>query len=135
MGRYVNLTLGKDEKIILSGRFPLLFWIGAWAWLIFLGVFIVGIVFFIRDVVNMRTTEFAVTDRRVVLKRGLFTLRTQEIDVHSIEGVRLDQTFWGRVLGFGSLVVTGTGEARIVFPTMADPVAFRRAIETARPTR
>jgi hypothetical protein len=71
----------------------------------------------------MWTTDFAVTNRRVVLKRGWLNRRTQELAVESVEGVSLDQSLIAR---------SGTGEATIVFPPMAHPVSFRRAIESAR---
>jgi hypothetical protein len=46
--------------------------------------------------------------------------------------VSLDQSLWARIFGYGRVVVTGTGDAVIMFPAMAHPVDFRRAIEAAR---
>ena len=80
----------------------------------------------------MMTTDFAVTNQRVVLKRGWITLATQELAVANIEEVRIQQTIFGRIFGFGRVIVTGTGEGVIVFPPLAHPIDFRRAIENAR---
>jgi uncharacterized membrane protein YdbT with pleckstrin-like domain len=80
----------------------------------------------------MKTTDFAVTNRRVILKRGWLNRRTQELAVESVEGVSLDQSIIARMFGYGRVVVTGTGDAVIAFPPMAHPVAFRRSIEAAR---
>ena len=55
-----------------------------------------------------------------------------ELAVESVESVQLDQSVWGRLFGYGRLLVTGTGDARILFPPMAEPVKFRRAIESGR---
>jgi hypothetical protein len=129
---YLEKSLAPDEIVMVRGEWPTIHWIGAWAALLFLGIFVVGIVIFLRSWAVMSTTEFAVTNRRVVLKRGWFNTSTQELAVESVEGVRLTQSFWGKIFGYGHVIVTGTGDARIVFPPMAHPVTFRRAIEAGR---
>lgn len=132
MTQYVDKSLAADETILVRGRWPLAYWIGAWVQLLVLGIVIIGVVLFIAAVIRMKTTEFAVTDRRVILKRGWLTRTTEELAVESIEAVHLDQSVWGRLFRYGRLVVTGTGDARVRFPPMAEPIEFRRAIEDAR---
>lgn len=132
MAQYVDKSLATDEAILMRGRWPLFYWVGAWLQLIVLGIVIIGVFLFLVAVVRMKTTEFAVTDKRVILKRGWIKRTTEELAVESIEGVHLDQSFWGRIFRYGRIVVTGTGEAQIHFPPMAEPIAFRRAIEDAR---
>ncbi|MBI1186354.1 MAG: PH domain-containing protein [Alphaproteobacteria bacterium] len=132
MAQYVDKSLAADETIVMRGRWPWIYWFWAWAALVVLGVFIIGIVIFAVAAVRMTTTEFVVTDQRVILKRGFIRRQTNEIAVRSVEGANLMQSFWGRILGYGRLIVTGTGDARIEFPPMADPVGFRRAIENGR---
>lgn len=130
--RYIDESLAEGEEIIQRGKWPAVFWLGAWAALIFLGVILVGVFIFLRAVIIMKTTDFAVTNRRVILKRGWLNRRTQELAVESVEGVSLDQSLVARLFGYGRVLVTGTGDATIVFPPMAHPVAFRRSIEAAR---
>lgn len=129
---YIDRSLAAGERVVCRGRWPLIHWLGAWAALIFLGIILIGVYIFIRAVVHMSVTEFAVTDRRIVLKRGLFNVHTKELATETIEGVQLVQSLWGQIFGFGRIVVTGTGDAQIVFPPMARPIEFRRAIETTR---
>jgi uncharacterized membrane protein YdbT with pleckstrin-like domain len=130
--RYIDASLAPGEDIIQRGKWPTLFWVGAWAALILLGIIVVGIFIFIRSAIIMSTTDFAVTNRRVILKRGWLNRRTEELAVESVEGVLLDQSLFARIFGYGRIIVTGTGDARIRFPPMAHPVAFRRSIEAAR---
>lgn len=130
--RYIDESLAPGETIIARGKWPTIFWIGAWAALLLLGIILVGIFIFAGMAIKMMTTDFAVTNRRVILKTGWLNRRTNELSVDSVEGVSLDQSLWARLFGFGRVIVTGTGEARIVFPPMARPVDFRRAIESAR---
>jgi len=132
--RYIDHSLAPGETILQRGRWPGIFWLGAWLALIFLGIVLIGIYIFLRSVIIMATTDFAVTNRRIILKRGWLNRSTQEIAVESVEGVLLNQSILGRLFGYGRVIVTGTGEATIVFPPMAHPVDFRRAIESARAT-
>ena len=79
------------------------------------------------------TTEMGVTNRRVVLKRGLVSRKVEEIRVDFIDDVGLDQTIMGRILNYGQIKMFGTGIEGITFPFyMEDPVNFRRAVQAAR---
>jgi len=131
---YIDKSLAPNEEILMRGRWPMLHWIGAWLALLLLGWIIVGLFIFIRAALHMSTTQFAVTDKRIVLKEGWLNVRTHELAAESVEGVQLVQSIWGKLFGYGRILVTGTGDARIVFPPMAHPIAFRRAIETSRGT-
>lgn len=131
---YVDKSLVPNEQLMARGSWPLAFWIGAWAALLVLGIAIVGVIIFLRAAIIMSTTEFAVTDTRLILKRGWLNVKTQSINLSSVEGVQMEQSIWGKLLGYGRVMVTGTGDARLTFPPMANPGAFRRAIESARGT-
>ena len=53
-----------------------------------LGIIVVGVFIFIRAAIKMSTTDFAVTNRRVILKQGWLNRHTHELAVESVEGVR-----------------------------------------------
>jgi len=81
------------------------------------------------------TTEMAVTNRRVVFKRGMVARKVEEMRIDYIEGSDVNQTMFGRMFNYGQVKVYGTGTESIWFPVyMADPVNFRRALEAARNT-
>lgn len=130
--RYIDESLAPGETVLARGKFPVVMWVMTWLALIVFGIIIVGTYIFFRNVIIMTTTDFAVTNRRVILKKGWLNRQTYELAVESVEGVTLHQSIWARLFGYGNVIVTGTGEAIIRFPAMANPVAFRRAIETAR---
>jgi uncharacterized membrane protein YdbT with pleckstrin-like domain len=73
-------------------------------------------------------TEIAVTDRRVIYKTGLIRRHTTEINMDKIESVDVDQSVLGRMFGFGTVTIRGTGEAVEPLRDIADPIAFRNAI-------
>ena len=131
MSRYIKRSLGEGERVEIVGRFPTVFWIGAWATLIVLGPFLIGVYFFARWAVYMKSTFAVVTNQRVILKRGLIRRWTEELAVDSIESVELDQSVLGRLFGYGTITVHGTGEASIELPPVAHAVAFRRALQTS----
>jgi uncharacterized membrane protein YdbT with pleckstrin-like domain len=129
---YIEQTLGLHETVIGRARFHWIYKLQAWLALIFLGIFVVGIFIFFNMMIYMWTTEIAVTNTRFIVKTGFFSLKTNEITLPNIETVSVTQSVWGRIFGFGHLRVEGTGVGAVELPTIADPVGFRRAIETAK---
>ena len=77
------------------------------------------------------TTEIAVTDRRIIFKRGFIRRHTIEMNMDKVETVDVDQTLAGRILGYGDIVVHGTGSSIEPFRKIASPLAFRNQV-TAR---
>lgn len=75
--------------------------------------------------------EIAVTNRRVIYKRGVIRRRTVEMNLEQIESVQVDQSILGRILGFGDITVHGTGEGIENIRLVARPLAVRSAV-TAR---
>ena len=76
-------------------------------------------------------SEFAVTDKRVLIKTGILTRHTLETILTKVENIGVEQTLWGRLFNFGTLYVTGTGSTKETFPGIHAPLEFRKAIETA----
>ena len=75
-------------------------------------------------------TEVAVTNRRVIYKRGLIRRDTEEMNVDKVETVTVHQSILGRVFGYGNIDIRGTGEGIENLITIADPLAVRSAILT-----
>ena len=129
---YIEQSLGEGEKLIAKAHFHWWYSFKAWAALILLFWCLIGIWIFFVMMIRKWTTEIGVTTHRFVEKTGLFSLDTNEIALGNIEGVRVNQHIWGRILGYGHLRIEGTGVDAITIPDIADPVAFRAAIESAK---
>ena len=129
---YIEKSLGSGEKLIMRARFHWSYSLRAWLALIFLGVFIIGIFIFFQMMIPKWTTEIGITTHRFIKKTGLFSVQTDELAIQNIEGVKLSQSFWGRILGYGHLRIEGTGVDAITLPNIADPIRFRSSIETAK---
>ena len=78
-----------------------------------------------------RCSEFAVTDKRVLIKTGIMSRHTLETILTKVENIGVEQSLWGRLFNFGTLYVTGTGSTREIFPGIYAPLEFRKAIEAA----
>ncbi len=86
------------------------------------------ITLFVSHWVATWTTELAVTDRRVVAKTGLIARDTNEINLAKVEGVDVRQSMLGRLLGYGTISVRGTGGATAPITRIRNPIAFRKAV-------
>src|SRR5690349_15192933 len=100
---YIAKSLGQGERIVMRAHFHWWYTVQAWLALLFLGVFIIGIWIFFAMMIRKWTTEIAVTTHRFIKKTGLFTIKTDEMAIHNIEGVKLTQTFFGQLLGYGHI--------------------------------
>ncbi len=86
---------------------------------------------FILPIIERKSSEFAVTNRRVIIKVGFISRRTVEVKLEKIESVEVAQTILGRILDYGSIVVKGTGGTNEAFRAIAHPLEFRKAVNEA----
>lgn len=95
-------------------------------------IFVLGLLSFANRMVIKATTEIAITSSRLIYKRGLVARHVGEMSIDRIEGVNVLQTIMGRILNYGRIMVRGMGVGEVILPSLADPIAFRRAIEKAK---
>jgi uncharacterized membrane protein YdbT with pleckstrin-like domain len=93
MGKYVNNNLVKDETVELETTHH---------WMIFCSLRAV-LTLFILPIIDLYTDEFAITNKRVIIKTGLISRKTFEMNHSKIESVNVDQAILGRILGYGSV--------------------------------
>ena len=91
-----------------------------------------GLLSFARMMIVKITTEIAVTNTRLIYKRGLIARHVGEIAIDRIEGVNFLQGLLGRMLNYGRVVIRGMGIGELILPPIADPVLFRKAIDKAK---
>ena len=99
--------------------------------LVYLGaaVLVVAAVVWFVQWVKSRTSEFAVTNKRVIIKVGLIRRDTLELLLNKVESIGVDQTVTGRIVGYGSIVVVGTGGTLETFRNIARPLDFRKQVQ------
>jgi uncharacterized membrane protein YdbT with pleckstrin-like domain len=90
---------------------------------------VIGAIFFIVGLIRRNATEMAVTNKRVIVKTGLANRRTIELLLARIESVVVEEPAIGRVFGYGTVIVRGTGGTPEVFPQIAHPLRFREQVQ------
>jgi uncharacterized membrane protein YdbT with pleckstrin-like domain len=86
------------------------------------------VILFIPAWMRRLGTEIAVTDRRIILKRGLIQRHTIEINMDKVESVDVDQSILGRIFDYGTVTVHGTGTGIEPLRNVSAPIALRNAV-------
>ena len=97
------------------------------------GVLAIATILVVARMTKRATTEFAVTNKRVLIKVGVLSRRSVELMLGKIEAIAVDQDLWGRLLGYGTVQVTGSGGTRGKFEKIARPLRLRTEIESRVP--
>jgi uncharacterized membrane protein YdbT with pleckstrin-like domain len=94
----------------------------------------VGLLVLAMAIIKRQSSDFAVTSKRVMMKTGVFNTRSVEILLGKIEAIAVHQTLAGRLLGYGDIVVTGSGGTAESFSNIQSPLAFRRSVQSVTDT-
>lgn len=126
MASYVDSVLINGESVLHRGRVSL--WPQAWK--ILLGILLlavgVGLIFLVWVWIIYKTTEIAITNKRIIAKFGLISRSTIEINLPKVESVQVDQSVMGRILDYGTIIVAGAGTPSLSIAGAADPLEFRK---------
>ena len=126
MASYVDSNLLANEKVLHRAR------TSVWTLMpmILLGVLlliaVVGLFILLAAWIRYRTTEFAVTDRRIIAKTGLVSRRTVEMFLDKVESLNVDQSVAGRLFDYGTVTVRGTGATSEAFADISAPLELRK---------
>jgi len=128
---YIEQSLSAGEKVEGLFRLHWFAWVPMVIWII-LGIPTLGLTWFIAlyEFLRLKFTEQGVTNKRVILKRGIISRNTEEMKLSSIETVEINQGIFGRIFGFGTVKITGRGISNVVFKGMDDPMGVKRQIES-----
>jgi len=150
---YIDRTLGKNETVLYRAHIHSIFYIRIWALFIILSasagglaytyptytgaavsivLFLFSTILCLYLLIPLWTLEIALTNLRIVRKRGFLTRRTHELEVQAIEEVNLRQSFVGRILNYGTLIVRGIGDVDdMILYGVSNPLTFRKEISSA----
>jgi len=141
---YIQDTLLPDEKILYSDKphymifSPVLIWLAFAAWFYttaqgaaFWGplFLLLGLILFINNAIIYYFSEYAITNKRVLMKVGLLRRRSLELFLDRIEGIYVDQSILGRIFGCGTVTIGGIGGTKSPFHYIPDPIKFRNSVQ------
>jgi uncharacterized membrane protein YdbT with pleckstrin-like domain len=119
MSNYVQSNLIAGEKVEYETTYH---------WVIFVSLRSL-FTLFIAPLIDRYTDQFAITNKRVVIKTGLIRRKTIELNLSKIESVNVDQTVMGRIFGFGNITIIGIGGTREAFVNIRKPLEFRKKFQ------
>lgn len=91
----------------------------------------IGVFVLLAAWIRRTSSEFAVTNKRVIIKAGFLASRSMELLLPKIESVAVTQSIPGRMFGYGEIVVTGSGGTHETFDNIQAPLDFRQAVQAA----
>jgi len=138
---YIEKNLMNAENILYRGKLHWVVFLWPVIWFIVAIMFFAGggdtaaasglfvliaIVLGIASFINYTTSEFGITNKRVIVKVGFIRRNSIEVLLNKVEGIQVNQGILGRILGFGSITVSGTGGTKDPFHKISAPLEFRR---------
>ena len=128
MSSYVQSVIGPGEKIEYEGKVSVwsmvpLFILGS----ILLPAYGLGLLFWLSAYLRYISTELAITDKKIIAKFGFIKRESIELLLPKVETIQVKQSMLGRMLNYGSIVVSGAGTPQAPVPGISHPIDFRRA--------
>jgi uncharacterized membrane protein YdbT with pleckstrin-like domain len=116
---YVENNLIKDERVEHQTSYH---------WVTFFSLRSI-FTLFIAPLLDRYTDEFAITNKRIIVKTGLISRKTLEMNLNRIESVTVDQSIAGRIFNFGNISIIGTGGTKETFKNIKKPLEFRKKFQ------
>lgn len=130
---YIDENLMAGENVIYRAQLHwIIFTLPVMLWILglFHFIFVVAAVFTsISSLITYISSEFGVTNMRVIIKVGFISRRSFETLLTRIEGISVDQSIPGRIFNYGTITIMGMGGSREPFSTIANPLEFRRQVQ------
>ncbi len=127
MSSYVENVIGNGEQVEYEAKISIwsflpLFFLG----LLFIAFYGLGLIFWGIAIARYMTTELAITNKKIIAKFGFIKRDTIEILLPKIESIQVNQSIVGRMLNYGSIVVSGAGNPQAPIPGISNPILFRK---------
>ena len=123
---YIVDSLSKDEEIQALFYYHWFVWVP----IAIKMITIILIPFGIYDIFVLKTTEFGLTNKRVIVKKGIISRNSEEMSLKALETVEIRQGIMGRIFGYGKVKITGRGGNLFEFEMIDNPLFVKRCIES-----
>ena len=105
--------------------------LGGGGWIAGAAIGVIGFVLLLPPWIRASSSEFAITNKRVLIKVGLVRRHSLELLLQKVEGIGVDQGVLGRILGYGTITVSGVGGTKEPFQMISNPMEFRRQVQAS----
>lgn len=141
MGQYANSILAPGENVVYEGKMSQIIFILP-VITFFLGMIIgvfsaypgvlitaIGAIAWGCVYLYWKNSEYVITNRRIILKTGIISRHTFEMRLQKIESISFSQGILERMLNYGTIVITGTGDTSQAFKDISNPLRFKLMAE------
>lgn len=136
MGSYVNNSLISGERVEANATIS---WLSQFSYLVLAGLCALAsakapglnaftAIFVIIAILNVVTTELAVTNKKIIGKSGFIRRSSIDMPIAKCESIAVKQTILGRILGYGTVIAQGVGGNQVGVAFIKNPIRFRRVI-------
>ena len=141
LAKLAGITMTEDENFLRLARIHgAIYWKGvaviifgmlllptiatnAGFFLMFVGALMLVIAHLTRQLLLL-----AATDKRVIIRSGILYADMIELRYSQNESIELGINPIGQIFGYGSVIVTGTGQRRVIVPFIDDAISFRKTV-------
>jgi uncharacterized membrane protein YdbT with pleckstrin-like domain len=102
---------------------------GGGGWIAGTALGVIALILFLPPWIKASSSEFAITNKRVLIKVGLIRRHSLALLLQKVEGVGVDQGILGRILGYGTITVAGVGGTKEAFRMISNPLEFWRQVQ------
>ena len=93
-------------------------------------IFLFFLVCLLYDLLKLYTIEMVITNKRVIYRKGIISIKTEELKTNKVEAIEIKQSIIGRILGFGDICFAGMGSSVVEFVCVDKPWAVKSMAET-----
>ncbi len=109
-------VISSNEKILLHPKKNPLFLVLKWIWgILFFWLLLIPTFKAIKATIRYATTDYVITDKRVVEKYGWISTCTNEMPLNKIENATVVYTFWGKIFNYADLIFQGANRNNVTF--------------------
>ncbi len=140
---YVEKCILKDEKLIHQANLSNCIYFNELFWFLLLAIYhlfntkvinisnemsfkmlspilITWVVFFIKEVIRDKSTCLAITNERIIGKKGLIAFKSLDTHLTNIDNVQINMTIMGRIFKYGTVVIESRSDTYI-YKSIANP--------------
>lgn len=144
---FIEKNLLPNEKIVFQTKKSLVIFAFPAAWTVFAGLsteymnandilrqvswvpWLMAIIFWSYVWLEYVTAQFAVTNKRVMMREGFFVRHAMELRLSAISQVNVDQSLIGQILNYGTIALNAFG-ASDAFTMIAQPLVFQKTVNS-----
>lgn len=129
MSYVIDNIVSKNENVLIEVERSKISLILNWIFgVLFFWLLFIPLINAIKNTINYKTTEYVITDKKAYLKSGWLNTNVLESSLQSIQDIHINQTFWGKILNYGTIVLESANRSSIVYTKVKDYTKIKKQL-------